>query len=141
VEDNIRLYLSLRGSPVEEGLERARELAAEVGIEGLLNRRPGGLSGGEARRAELVLALSDNPPLVLLDEPTAMLDHESVGAVVDLIGREARERALLIATHDPRLNRVASARGWTYSRPGGLGGLEVFNPPSPRPWVWCSPGG
>lgn len=108
VEENIRLYLSLRGASVVEGLERAKRLAEELGIAPLLRKRPPRLSGGELRRAELVLALSDSPPLLLLDEPTAMLDHDSALAVIRLLERELQGKTAIIATHDPRLRPLAS---------------------------------
>ncbi len=108
IEENIKLYLSLRGANIYDGMKNALRLADELGIRSLLNKRPPNLSGGEARRAELILALSDSPPLLVLDEPTAMLDHQSAHRVIELLKRELRGRTALIATHDPRVKSLTS---------------------------------
>jgi ATP-binding cassette subfamily C protein CydD len=72
-----------------------------------LDHRGSGLSGGERRRLGLARALLANRPLLLDDEPTADLDAESAAAITALLRAVAAERAVIVATHDPRLIAAA----------------------------------
>ena len=103
--ENIELVLWLNG--LERDRKRLAELAGELGIEGLLDRRPGQLSGGEQQRVAVARALVHRPGLVLADEPTGSLDEDSTEGVLDLLaGATARRNcALVLVTH----NRAAAA--------------------------------
>jgi molybdate transport system ATP-binding protein len=82
----------------------AREVAVSLGVEGLLDRRPRHLSGGEAQRVALARALLARPRLLLLDEPFAALDRARRGAVAAVL-RERSEAAglgLVLVSHDER---------------------------------------
>ncbi|MEV6194526.1 ABC transporter ATP-binding protein [Streptomyces sp. NPDC051920] len=81
---------------------RARELLAEVGLDGLAHRRPHQLSGGQRQRVNIARALVNEPSVLLVDEPTSALDRERGTAVLDLLLRLTRERATatVLVTHD-----------------------------------------
>ncbi len=98
-----------------------RAAAIAAGLGPLLESRPGGLaapidwrgaglSGGERRRIGLARALLSGRPLLLLDEPTADLDRETADALIATIGSIARDRAVIVATHDEALARAAGLR-------------------------------
>ncbi|NDJ35808.1 MAG: ABC transporter ATP-binding protein, partial [Chloroflexi bacterium] len=93
---------------VHRGLDRPaaqREAAAwfeRVGLSGLLDRYPGELSGGQAQRAALAVALAPGPDLLIADEPTSSLDTDTEARILDLIADLQRETAtaVLLITHD-----------------------------------------
>jgi putative ABC transport system ATP-binding protein len=92
--------------------ERRRAVAhalARVGLAGKEGRRPSELSGGEQQRVAIARAVAGGPDIVLADEPTANLDHETGAGVVGLLRDLNRERGttLLYATHDPELLALA----------------------------------
>jgi putative ABC transport system ATP-binding protein len=88
---------------------RAEALLARFGLEGVASRRASVLSGGERQRVALARALLLDPPLLVLDEPTAHLDDARAAAVADDLAALARDRrAVLVATHDPRLAKSAT---------------------------------
>lgn len=101
VEDNVRLRLHLAGAPDRA---RVRELLAKVGLLARASARPSHLSGGEAARAGLAVALAADPPLVIADEPTAEVDGDTEERLLSLL-RHRRERggATLVATHSEAL--------------------------------------
>jgi putative ABC transport system ATP-binding protein len=102
--DQLLLTVHLRGRrPGHADRERARELLREVGMEHRLDRRPHQLSGGERQRVGIARALMGDPALLLVDEPTSMLDRNRGRQIVDLLVRECHEHkvATLMVTHDP----------------------------------------
>ncbi len=93
--------------------ERARELAAELGIDHLLQRRPRGLSGGERQRVALGRALAAQPPVLLLDEPLSAVDEAMRSDLCDLLAAlPARTGATVLhVTHSPaEAERLADLR-------------------------------
>jgi energy-coupling factor transport system ATP-binding protein len=89
----------------------------QVGLEGVsLQERPERLSGGQQRRLTLAVQLLRNPKVLLLDEPTAGLDWTVRDEVLQLLGSLARERALLVVTHEPELFRGVIDQGWRLER-------------------------
>jgi putative ABC transport system ATP-binding protein len=87
---------------VRNGTPRqASALLAEVGLADRAHARPSTLSGGEAARAALAVALANDPPVLLADEPTGEVDSQAQGLVLDLLrGRAADRKAVLVVTHD-----------------------------------------
>lgn len=108
--ENVELPLLFRNGLSIADRKRAVDASlARVGMAGKANRRPAELSGGEQQRVAVARAVAGSPEIVLADEPTANLDHESGGAVVALLRELNRERGttVLYATHDPELVRLA----------------------------------
>jgi lipoprotein-releasing system ATP-binding protein len=94
------------GKPTREQLEHARSLLAQVGLEGLEQRKPDQLSGGQQQRVAVARALVTSPALLLADEPTGNLDTKSAAEVFKLFRRFNQESgcAVLLVTHDARLS-------------------------------------
>ncbi|MBM6675191.1 ABC transporter ATP-binding protein/permease [Olsenella uli] len=106
VMENVRLAQSLAGVPTLEAA-RLRERALErCGIAGLADKRPATLSGGQALRASVARALAKDPTILLADEPTGSLDEGSGRDVMELLAELARERLVIVVTHNERLART-----------------------------------
>jgi len=109
LRENARLQAASRPA-----VERVTSLAESLGIRALLDELPGRISAGERQRGGILRALVNDPLLILADEPTSSLDHETGLEVVDLLWRCAGDAALVICSHDPsmleRANRVLHLR-------------------------------
>lgn len=91
-----------------EDEKRARELLERFGLGSVAGVDAKSLSGGERQRVALARALINDPPLLVLDEPTAHLDDARAGSIAEELAAVARDgRAVLVATHDPRLAQSA----------------------------------
>ncbi len=103
--ENIEFVLQLRGINPTERRQRAEQVLAEVGLEGMGHRRPSALSGGQQQRVAVARALVSKPSIVLADEPTANLDSTTTAELVGLMYRLNQELGItfLIGTHDPRV--------------------------------------
>lgn len=93
----------------KERRARVHEVLESVGMGGLSHHRPNELSAGEQQRVAVARALVTDPNIVLADEPTANLDHESGGIVLNLMKRLNTEKGttFIFATHDPEIVRLA----------------------------------
>jgi putative ABC transport system ATP-binding protein len=101
--DQLLLLVHLRGRrPGEADKERARALLDEVGMSERADRRPNQLSGGERQRVGIARAFMMSPALLLVDEPTSMLDQSRGKKIVNLLSKECHEHnvATLMVTHD-----------------------------------------
>ena len=98
VRDQLAFGPRVQGWSKDEARARADELAAELGIEGLLDRKPQGLSGGERQRVALGRALAAKPSVLCLDEPLSALDDDTREEICQLIGR-LREHHPFTALH------------------------------------------
>jgi ABC-2 type transport system ATP-binding protein len=100
VRDNLRFFAGLAGLRRAEGATRIDEVSHALGLESLLGRRTGHLSGGERRRVHTAIALLHRPALVLLDEPTTGADVRTRTQILDLVRDLAREgSAVVYSTH------------------------------------------
>jgi len=108
--ENAEFTLLLRGVPVAERRRRVRRLFREIGLEGLEDRRPPRLSGGEQQRVAVARAVLGEPALVLADEPTANLDSATADALLDVMEQLNRDNGttFVFSTHDPRVMERAS---------------------------------
>jgi putative ABC transport system ATP-binding protein len=105
--ENLELPMLLAGAGVDERRARARELLEAVGLGAKAHKRPEELSGGEQQRVAIGVALVNDPPLILADEPTGNLDSGNIGVITDLLLSLAEAgKTVIVATHDPK---VASA--------------------------------
>ncbi len=108
--ENAALPMLFRSDLTAEELRRRAASALEaVGLAGKARRRPSELSGGERQRVALARAIAGGPSLVLADEPTANLDHETGGSILELMRALNRRTGItfLFATHDPDLIRMS----------------------------------
>jgi len=101
--ENIEYVMVLQGVPEKERRAKAREMAAHLGIEELLDKRPNEMSGGQQQRVAIARSIVAEPKLILADEPTANLDSETGGRLIELMKRMNKEKELtfIFSTHDP----------------------------------------
>lgn len=101
VIENIEIPMYYQGWHERESLERARELAAMVGLAHRIKHHPSELSGGERQRVAIARALSNDPLILLADEPTGNLDSENGAAILKLLlSLHEQGKTLIIVTHD-----------------------------------------
>jgi putative ABC transport system ATP-binding protein len=108
--ENAEIVLRLQGVAEEERRERVMAFLADVGLAGMEERRPDELSGGQQQRVAIARAIASNPAIVLADEPTANVDSETAGHLLDIMEHLNRQRGItfLFSTHDPRVMDRAS---------------------------------
>jgi len=107
--ENIEFVMEVQGVPAAEREQRSNEILAEVGLEGLGDRRPAQMSGGQQQRVAVARAIVSKPALVLADEPTANLDSHTAEQLMELFVElnEHHGTTFVIATHDQRVMRYA----------------------------------
>lgn len=103
VRANVELAMTLTGVGAEERRTRAEEALDKVGLKGHENKKPSQLSGGQMQRVAIARALVNNPEIVLADEPTGALDTETGIQVMNLLQEIAKDRLVIMVTHNPAL--------------------------------------
>lgn len=101
--ENVELALTLTGVGHAERRQRACEALEKVGLGEHVNKRPSQLSGGQMQRVAIARALINDPEIVLADEPTGALDSTTSVQVMDLLKDVARDRLVIMVTHNPEL--------------------------------------
>ena len=101
--ENVELALTLTGVGHAERRQRAREALEKVGLGEHVSKRPSQLSGGQMQRVAIARALINDPEIVLADEPTGALDSTTSVQVMDLLKDVARDRLVIMVTHNPEL--------------------------------------
>lgn len=100
---NVELALTLSGIGKEERRKRAIAVLKKVGLEKQINKRPNQMSGGQMQRIAIARALVNDPDILLADEPTGALDSETSLQVMDLLKEIAKEKLVIMVTHNPEL--------------------------------------
>ena len=110
VLNNVELALTISG--VSKAERRVRAIAAleAVGLGDQLRKKPNEMSGGQMQRVAIARALVNNPDIVLADEPTGALDTETSVQVMDILKEVAKERLVVMVTHNPELAEKYSSR-------------------------------
>ncbi len=105
VTDNVALVLQLAGYDDDDAKHRATQLLDYLEVGNRKQAYPANLSGGEAQRVAIARALANKPRIILADEPTAALDSQRAGIVMDLLGKVAKDQsaAILVVTHDEKI--------------------------------------
>ena len=107
---NVELALTLAGVDRAERTRRATAALERVGLGAHVNKKPSQLSGGQMQRVAIARALVNDPEIVLADEPTGALDTETGIQVMDLLAEVARERLVIMVTHNPQLAEDYASR-------------------------------
>ncbi len=100
---NVELALTISGISGSERKRRAIEALEKVGLGNQLHKRPSQMSGGQMQRVAIARALVNNPDILLADEPTGALDTETSVQVMELLKEVAKDRLVVMVTHNPEL--------------------------------------
>ena len=107
---NVELALTLSGVSKDDRRNRAIEALEEVGLGDHINKKPSEMSGGQMQRVAIARALVNNPDIVLADEPTGALDTETSVEIMNLLKEVAKDRLVIMVTHNPDLAKNYSTR-------------------------------
>ena len=110
VLSNVELALTLSGVSKTERRRRAKEALEKVGLGDQLKKRPNQMSGGQMQRVAIARALVNDPDILLADEPTGALDTETSFQIMELIKEIAKDRLVIMVTHNPELAELYSTR-------------------------------
>ncbi len=107
---NVELALTISGISKAEREKRAIDVLDKVGLKSQMHKKPNQLSGGQMQRVAIARALVNNPSIVLADEPTGALDSETSVQVMELLKEVAKDRLVIMVTHNPKLANEYSTR-------------------------------
>ena len=110
VLSNVELALTLSGVSREERHRRAIEALEKVGLGDQLKKKPNQMSGGQMQRVAIARALVNNPDILLADEPTGALDSTTSLQIMELLKEVAKDRLVIMVTHNPELAEQYSTR-------------------------------
>lgn len=101
--ENVELALTIAGISKEQRQKKAKEALDKVGLKGLYKKKPGQLSGGQCQRVAIARSLVNEPEILLADEPTGALDTETSIQIMDLMKEVAKDKLVIMVTHNPEL--------------------------------------
>lgn len=110
VQANVELALTISGITKSERRRRAKEALEKVGLGDQIHKRPNQMSGGQMQRVAIARALVNNPDILLADEPTGALDTETSVQVMELLKEVAKDRLVIMVTHNPELAEQYATR-------------------------------
>ena len=110
VLQNVELALTLSGVSKHERRKRAKEALEKVGLGDQLRKKPNQMSGGQMQRVAIARAIVNNPDIILADEPTGALDTQTSIQVMDILREIAKDRLVIMVTHNPDLANEYSSR-------------------------------
>lgn len=110
VLSNVELALTLSGVSPDERRRRAIEVLEKVGLGDQLNKKPNQMSGGQMQRVAIARALVNDPEILLADEPTGALDSKTSVQIMELIQEIAKDRLVIMVTHNPKLAKAYANR-------------------------------
>lgn len=107
---NVELALTISGVSKSERRRRAKEALEKVGLGAQIHKKPSQMSGGQMQRVAIARALVNDPEILLADEPTGALDSDTSVQVMDLLQEVAKERLVVMVTHNPELAQLYATR-------------------------------
>lgn len=107
---NVELALTISGISRKDRRDRAKKALEEVGLGNQLHKKPNQMSGGQMQRVAIARALVNNPDILLADEPTGALDTETSIQVMELLKEVAKDRLVVMVTHNPELAEEYATR-------------------------------
>lgn len=107
---NVEMCMTLSGVSSREKKKRALEVLEKVGLKDHAHKKPNQLSGGQMQRVAIARALVNNPDVILADEPTGALDSETSVQIMELIKEIAKDKLVIMVTHNPELAKNYSTR-------------------------------
>ena len=133
---NVELALTISGISKSERRQRAIDALTEVGLGDQIHKKPNQLSGGQMQRVAIARALVNNPEILLADEPTGALDSDTSVQVMDLLKEVAKDRLVVMVTHNPELAEAYATR-IVELRDGKI--RSDSNPLELKPTHWMEP--
>lgn len=103
IVDNVEIGMTLSGVSSSEKHQKALDVLKRVGLSDHLHKKPNQLSGGQMQRVAIARALANNPDIILADEPTGALDTQTSRQIMDLIKEIAKDKLVIMVTHNPEL--------------------------------------
>lgn len=110
VLSNVELALTISGISKAERRKRAKKALEQVGLGNQLHKKPNQMSGGQMQRVAIARALVNDPDILLADEPTGALDSDTSVQVMELLKEVAKERLVVMVTHNPELAEAYATR-------------------------------
>src|SRR5699024_584575 len=107
---NVELALTLSGVGKAERRKRAIDALNKVGLGDQLNKKPNQMSGGQMQRVAIARALVNDPEILMADEPTGALDSATSVQIMDLLKEVAKDRLVIMVTHNPELAEKYATR-------------------------------
>ncbi|NFS06726.1 ABC transporter ATP-binding protein/permease [Clostridium botulinum] len=101
--DNVEMGMTLSGVPKSEKRQKATYVLEKVGLGNHIHKKPNQLSGGQMQRVAIARALANDPEIILADEPTGALDTQTSEQIMDLIKEIAKDKLVIMVTHNPEL--------------------------------------